>query len=652
MASAPTMANATTFNTTPMQPLLNPSDTALLETFIPGYSMASRLLSTYLQIDLSSYIPYLILLAIIAATARYIYSQLYNLFQEHCVSTAEIRHDDEVYNYLMYWLAQQPFTNRTTHFVAGTKISGSAWCYDADDDSDEEIGGADEIDEDGNVITDFEAYWAKATARDKHKKLRFTPSEGTHYFWFNGRPLAFIRERQDDKSSGGGYYGYGAKATERLYISCMGRDPAVLKELLLEAQRCYVAKDSNNTVIYRGHKSGAYTEWSRCMARAPRALSTVVLDKAQKDAFIDDIKEYLHPRTRRWYSNRGIPYRRGYLLHGPPGTGKTSLCFAAAGLLELELYLLNLSSKSLDEDELMALFTELPTRCIVLLEDVDCAGMSQKRTPGSSSNGDSGNSASSESQSREEGDGGSGAAPGGTGVFEKQGVSLSGLLNVIDGVAACEGRILVMTTNHPEKLDPALVRPGRIDMSIAFGYSTTSDIKELFTAIYSTLEGDLRVSRTERLSPKLRAKIAKRTSTSGSDKKNNTNTVIHKGTSKFSEDQVRVWAGAFAERVPAGEFTPAEIQGYLLNFKSDPEGAIERATKWVGEMKEKKTKAKSAGANAAKVDEGKEGGNKLEVNGVKDEEKRGYAHLTNGDAQAQADKDMTSLESASNEMTT
>ncbi|KAL4816560.1 BCS1 N terminal-domain-containing protein [Aspergillus spinulosporus] len=638
MASGPTMANATTFNTTPMQTLLNPSDTALLETFIPGYSMASRILSTYLQIDLSSYIPYLIFLAIIAATARYIYSQLYNLFQEYCISTAEIRHDDEVYNYLMYWLAQQPFTNRTTHFVAGTRISGSAWCYD--DDSDEEgFGGADELDDEGNVVTDFDAYWAKATARDKHKKLRFTPSEGTHYFWFKGRPLAFIREKQDDKSSGGGYYNYGTRAPERLYISCVGRDPAVLKELLLEAQRCYVAKDNNNTVIYRGHKSGSYTEWSRCMARAPRALSTVVLDKAQKDAFIDDIKEYLHPRTRRWYSNRGIPYRRGYLLHGPPGTGKTSLCFAAAGLLGLELYLLNLSSKSLDEDELMALFTELPTRCIVLLEDVDCAGMSQKRTLANSSNNDNGNSVSPEMQDQEEGNGGSGATPGGTGVFEKQGVSLSGLLNVIDGVAACEGRILVMTTNHPEKLDPALVRPGRIDLSIAFGYSTTSDIKELFSAIYSTLEGDLRVSPTERLSPKLRAKMAKRSLTSDSTNNTKANIVIHKGASKFSEAQIRVWAAAFAERIPAGEFTPAEIQGYLLNHKTDPEGAIEGATRWVEEVKEKKAKAKSATAMTTKLDEDKEE-DKREVNGVKNEGKED-TQITNGDAQPHTDTDKT-----------
>ncbi|KAL4960912.1 BCS1 and AAA domain-containing protein [Aspergillus stella-maris] len=600
-------------------------DTALLETFIPGYSMLSRFLTAYLQIDLSVYLPYLLVSAALGAALRYMYNQVRDLFQEHCISTAEIRHDDEVYNYLMYWLAQQPFTNRTTHFVAGTRISGSSRYYDSDSD-DDEWGEADEIDEHGNVIVDFDEYWAKATARDKHKKLRFTPSDGTHYFWFNGRPLAFIREKEDNKQNSASFYGYGKMANERLYISCIGRDPSVLKELLLEAQRAYVGKDSNNTVIYRGQKSGGYTEWSRCMARTPRALSTVVLDKEQKDGFIDDIKEYLHPRTRRWYSNRGIPYRRGYLLHGPPGTGKTSLCFAASGLLGLELYLLNLSSKSLDEDELMALFSELPRRCIVLLEDVDCAGMSQKRTADSPSPDAQASSSSSETP---EDATVVGPAPG---PLEKQGVSLSGLLNVIDGVAACEGRILVMTTNHPEKLDPALVRPGRIDMTIAFGYSTASDIKELFSAIYSTLEGDLRASRSERASPAMQKKLkqnklqTKDQTQKSSNGKVNTVISLNKK-AKFSDKQVKGWAERFAARVPEGEFTPAEIQGYLLNHKTDPEAAIEGAENWVLETREKKAKLANVATDGEKEKEGevkkedeKKGEEEVKVNGVKPEE--------------------------------
>ncbi|KAL3474833.1 BCS1 N terminal-domain-containing protein [Aspergillus californicus] len=599
--------NPTTNSTMP--PGFNPTDTAILETFIPGYSMLSRFLSTYLQIDLSLYIPYLLAAAVLAAATRYIYSQVTSLFREHCVSTAEIRHEDEVYNYLMYWLSLQSFTNRTTHFVAGTKIAGTSRYYDSDDDEDS-WGEADEIDDDGNVIVDFDQYWAKATARDKHKRLRFTPSTGTHYFWFKGRPLAFIREQEENKNNGGGWY-YGAQKTERLSISCIGRDPTILKELLLEAQRCYVAKDSNHTVIYRGQKSGGYTEWSRCMARAPRALSTVVLDPGQKQGFIDDIKEYLHPRTRRWYSNRGIPYRRGYLLHGPPGTGKTSLCFAASGLLGLELYLLNLSSKNLDEDELMALFQELPRRCIVLLEDVDCAGMSHKRSTDDSKKDEATPPAPEET---------SGTI--GPSVMEKQGVSLSGLLNVIDGVAACEGRILVMTTNHPEKLDPALVRPGRIDLSITFGYSTSADIQELFTAIYLTLEGDLRASQTETRSrarnAKLKAKIMSGVGLPDPVK------------GKFSPSQVKAWSVEFSERVPAGEFSPAEIQGYLLNHKTDPEGAILGAAKWVEVAREKKREQERA-ASGAKSEE-KEKTEEVEekkVNGEKVEEKAN-GEKTNG----------------------
>ncbi|KAL4942802.1 hypothetical protein BDV06DRAFT_211553 [Aspergillus oleicola] len=615
-------------------------DTALLEQFIPGYSMLSRFLTAYLQIDLSLYLPYLLVSAALGAALRYIYNQLRGLFQEHCISTAEIRHDDEVYSYLMYWLAQQPFTNRTTHFVAGTRISGSSRYYDSDDE--DEWGEADEIDEHGDVIVDFDEYWAKATAKDKHKKLRFTPSDGTHYFWFNGRPLAFIREKEDNKQSSS-YYGYGKMANERLYISCVGRDPTVLKELLLEAQRAYVGKDSNNTVIYRGQKTGGYTEWSRCMARSPRALSTVVLDKEQKDGFIDDIKEYLHPRTRRWYSNRGIPYRRGYLLHGPPGTGKTSLCFAASGLLGLELYLLNLSSKSLDEDELMALFSELPRRCIVLLEDVDCAGMSQKRT--SDSPAPDAQASSSPNSETLEDTTTAGPAPG---PLEKQGVSLSGLLNVIDGVAACEGRILVMTTNHPEKLDPALVRPGRIDMTVAFGYSTAEDIKELFSAIYSTLEGDLRASRSERASPTMQRKLQRQNQKNDGGGKANTVITLNKK-AKFSEEQVKSLAERFASRIPEGEFTPAEIQGYLLNHKTDPERAIECAQDWVVETREKKAKLanvktekeKEKEAELKAKNEGKEEkdeenvAEKVKVNGVKaDEEKEKDTPKTNGEAPA------------------
>lgn len=546
-------------------------DTAVLDAFIPGYSILSRFLVSYLQIDLSYYLPFLVMAAAVTASLRYTIKRIIHLLGEHFTSTAEIRLDDEIYNHLMFWMAQQPFTKRTTHFVAGTKISSGMRYWDSDngegsddedicDDDDDDNGSAGD---NSDTLANFDRYWQKVISKDKYRTLRFTPAEGTHYFWYKGRPLAFIREREENNS------GMSLRwVPERLYLSCLGRDPSILKELLADAQRAYVARDGNRTIIYRGQKSGVDDfDWVRCMARPPRPLSTVVLDEAQKQAFIDDIKEYLHPRTRRWYSNRGIPYRRGYLLHGPPGTGKTSLCFAASGLLGLTLYLLSLNSKSLDEDSLMSLFSELPRRCIVLLEDVDSAGITQKRAEDDSV-------ASAVLVEKDK----SSAEEREPETKANKGVSLSGLLNVIDGVAASEGRILIMTTNHAEKLDPALLRPGRVDMTIAFGYADRDAMRELFSAIYSMLEGDARTSKMTSV----------RKASGQVQKKHAKATVTQRKRQRLSKEKIAELASEFASRIPEGEFTAAEIQGHLLNYKNEPEAAIDAVEEWVRSVRAKR----------------------------------------------------------------
>ncbi|RDK39582.1 BCS1-like ATPase [Aspergillus phoenicis ATCC 13157] len=588
-----TINNTPVMNATSSSQYMNPSDSAMLDMFIPGYSFISRFLISYLHIDLSQYIPMILTAVAFVASLRYVFSRSHELLSDYCVSTAEIRLEDEVYNYLMFWMAQHPSTKRSTQFVASTKISSGARYYDSDDEGD--LDDEDEYDENGNVVSDFDDYWAKTVARDKFKRLRFTPAEGSHYFWFRGRLLTFTRAKEENNNT----ISYMRYVPERLFISCFGRDPTILKELLAEAQRAWVARDGNSTVIYRGQKNGGYTDWVRCMARHPRPLSTVVLDPAQKQSFIKDIKEYLHPRTRRWYSNRGIPYRRGYLLHGPPGTGKTSLCFAASGLLGLPLYLLNLSSKSLDEDDLMSLFQDLPRRCIVLLEDIDCAGMTSKRAANSTQDDKNKSDPNNANTNPAAAPNTATNTPAGSSTDKKpseettdnKGITLSGLLNVIDGVAASEGRILIMTTNHPEKLDAALLRPGRVDMTITFGYAHSQDIRELFSSIYSTLEGDLRS-----VSPNRR----KDAITSHDGKANGVKkSTIGDGMEErppVSDKIVRL-AKDFAAGIPAGEFTAAEVQGYLLNYKDDPEGAIAGIGGWLERTekvrKERKEKAEN-----------------------------------------------------------
>lgn len=204
-------------------------------------------------------------------------------------------------------------------------------------------------------------------------------------------------------------------------MSVISRSPRVLKEIFEEARKAWLSKDSNKTVFYR--ESGDYDGWRRCFSRFPRPLSTVVLDESTKNDFVEDVRDYLSPATARWYSSRGIPYRRGYLFYGPPGTGKSSLSFAVAGVFKLPVYVMSLSSPKLNEDRLTTLFAELPTKCILLLEDIDAAFVTRE--------GQAAAAAAAASEQEDAKRAGPGARANGTN--DKPGISFSALLNAIDG---------------------------------------------------------------------------------------------------------------------------------------------------------------------------------------------------------------------------
>jgi chaperone BCS1 len=156
-----------------------------------------------------------------------------------------------------------------------------------------------------------------------------------------------------------------------------------------------------------------------------------------KSDILKDVDEFLDQGMQGWYQERGIPHKQGYLLFGPPGTGKSSFSLSLAGKHEWDIYTLQLSNNS--DSTLLNLFSELPAHCIVLLEDVYTAGAKRRDSFDADQENDL-----------------------------KSAVTLSGLLNVIDGVSSQEGRIFIMTTNHIEHLDEALIRPGRSDKKIHF----------------------------------------------------------------------------------------------------------------------------------------------------------------------------------------
>lgn len=223
-----------------------------------------------------------------------------------------------------------------------------------------------------------------------------------------------------------------------------------LKGLLLEILKDDAALNCDKTIIYAPEPSWSQYDtrphWSRAQARLRRPLSTVILDKQQKDIIVDDIRNFLTRSGVLWYQEKGLPLRLGYLFSGPPGTGKSSLAFALAGNFGLPVYMLNLSSPNFNDDNIEALFADLPRHCIALLEDVDAtqplsrdlsdskeAGEDDSLIPGSSDSDDEDILPSPASKRARRAKGSLDAKKGGNSV------TLSGLLNAIDGVAASEG---------------------------------------------------------------------------------------------------------------------------------------------------------------------------------------------------------------------
>ncbi|CAL7942837.1 unnamed protein product [Xylocopa violacea] len=271
----------------------------------------------------------------------------------------------------------------------------------------------------------------------------FIPSIGTHLIRYKGNWIKVERTREQqtlDIQMGIPW--------ETVQLTAFGRDRSIYFNILEEARQMALKEYEGKTVMYTAMGS----EWRQFgHPRRRRPIDSVILDTGVAERIIHDCREFI--KNPSWYIDRG------YLLYGPPGCGKSSFITALAGELERGICVLNLSERGLTDDRLNHLLAVAPQQTIILLEDIDAAFASREE--------------SKEIKSAYDG---------------LNRVTFSGLLNCLDGVASTEARILFMTTNYLERLDPALIRPGRVDVKEYIGWCSEKQIEQMFLRFYRNID--------------------------------------------------------------------------------------------------------------------------------------------------------------------
>lgn len=282
---------------------------------------------------------------------------------------------------------------------------------------------------------------------------------GRHYFIYGGQVFQLDRNEKDASNI--------KDVKESITIKTIGRSQQQFHNLLhaITPPKEY----GEITEIYKW--DGDY--WRKYGTQASRSFDSVILPERTRTLIVDHIQTFLN--RRGWYIDHGIPYRTGMILHGVPGTGKTSLARALCDKFDKPLYILSLNGIS--DNSLEEAFAELPSNTLVLIEDIDTYGVATSRRP----------------NNKQFDDPTVHGAKLGTTVNEDDSngvdtalsmLTLGGLLNSIDGVIASDGRILIATTNHVNRLDAALTRKGRFNISVEIGYLEHDCIIKFFESFY------------------------------------------------------------------------------------------------------------------------------------------------------------------------
>lgn len=248
----------------------------------------------------------------------------------------------------------------------------------------------------------------------------------------------------------------------------------------------HIRPDKWTQKIYTNDKTG---KWTPQDSNNKRKIDTVILKNNDLDDIKDDIEDFVE--SKEWYHDRDVPYTRGYLFYGNPGTGKTSLLKGISTFTKRHMHYLILNNVQNDEQLLQLLNGIKYEETILIIEDIDCMTdiiQDRKKKQDDGIGKDDIQKIIKEEIGKIKND--NRINNFNESHNDNSDLTLSGLLNAIDGIFNNDGRIMVMTTNHPEVLDEALIRPGRIDRKILFDNCNREQIINIYKMMFDNLDDD------------------------------------------------------------------------------------------------------------------------------------------------------------------
>lgn len=282
-------------------------------------------------------------------------------------------------------------------------------------------------------------------------KMGFSFAPGSSYFWYNGALVIVTYTSKVLEATG---YGDRPHVFKKFEFTILTLRKDYIKNFIEDIEK---SNRSDKVEIKLSSTSYGNPTWNTSLYKNKRPLESVVLNGDTKTEIVERISRFFN--SKKWYADRGIPYRQAFLFKGAPGTGKTSSIFAFASHFSSPIYIMSLNEIR-NDSLLLRLVSDIMPRSFVVIEDIDAIDKAATQVR---------NNPDLQNDSNE---------------YVSNGVSLAGILNAIDGISTPEGVVFILTSNYPEKLDSALLRDGRINKIIEFKDLYKEHAIEMFRNFY------------------------------------------------------------------------------------------------------------------------------------------------------------------------